>query len=146
MLDRTEEDGGLSKEEKERRRVLATDLEASLLQEEISWRHKSRVRWLKEGDKYTKFFHQMANANRKNNSIESLIVNDSPTSDPTIISEHIVSFCLYKNKVLVSVRIVCSKVCISARSIHKELCSCKNNFFYLNISYFNLVPQLVVQI
>ena len=63
QLDRFEEDRGLSEEEKERRRVLTTDLETSLLQEEISWRQESRVRWLKEGDKCTKFFHQVANAN-----------------------------------------------------------------------------------
>jgi hypothetical protein len=36
LLDRNEEGRGLSEEEKERRRVLARDLEASLLQEEIS--------------------------------------------------------------------------------------------------------------
>jgi hypothetical protein len=92
LLDRFEEDRGLNEEEKERRRVLAIDLEASLLQEEISWRQKSRVRWLKEGDKCTKFFHQVANANCRNNYIESLIVNGSPTSDPNIISDHIVGF------------------------------------------------------
>jgi hypothetical protein len=34
----------------------------------------------------------VANANRRNNSIESLIVNGSPTSDPTIISDHIVRY------------------------------------------------------
>jgi hypothetical protein len=92
LLDNYEEGRGLSEEEKERRRGLATDLEASLLQEEICWRQKSRVRWLKEGDKCTKFFHQVANANRRNNTIESLSVNGSPTSDPTIIINHIVNF------------------------------------------------------
>ena len=34
----------------------------------------------------------MANANRRNNSTKSLIVNDSSTSDPRIISNHIVNF------------------------------------------------------
>ena len=34
----------------------------------------------------------MANANRRNNSIESLIVDGLPTSDPAIISEHIVGY------------------------------------------------------
>jgi hypothetical protein len=92
LLDRTEETRRLSEEEKERRRLLASELEASLLQEEISWRQKSRVRWLKEGDKCTKFFHQVASANRRVNSIDSLMVNGSSTSDPTSIGEHVVSY------------------------------------------------------
>jgi hypothetical protein len=50
------------------------------------------VRWLKEGDKCTKFFHQVASANRRNTSIESLIVNGSPSSDPACIGEHVVNY------------------------------------------------------
>jgi hypothetical protein len=91
-LDRIEEVRRLSEEEKERRRLLASDLEASLLQEEIIWRQKSRVRWLKEGDKCTKFFYQVASANRRNNTIESLIVDGSPTSDLACIGEHVVNY------------------------------------------------------
>jgi hypothetical protein len=92
LLDKSEEVRRLFEEENERRRLLALDLEASLLQEEMSWRQKSRVRWLKEGDNCTKFFHQVARANRRNNSIESLIVNGSLTSDPACISEHVVNY------------------------------------------------------
>jgi hypothetical protein len=92
LLDSYEEGRGLSEEEKERRRELVTGLEASLLQEEICWKQKSRIRWLKEGDKCTKFFHLVANANRRNNSIESLTVNGSPTSDSDLISSHIVNY------------------------------------------------------
>jgi hypothetical protein len=92
VLDRTEEVRQLTEEEKDRRRQISKELEASLLQEEISWRQKSRIRWLKEGDKCTKFFHQVANVNRRNNSIESLVVNGMPISDPTIVSNHIVNF------------------------------------------------------
>ena len=44
LLDRSGEVRRLTVEEKERRRLLVSDLEASLLQEEISWRQKSRVR------------------------------------------------------------------------------------------------------
>ena len=51
LLDSYEEGRGLSEEEKERRRELVTGLEAFLLQEEICWRQKSRIQWLKEGDK-----------------------------------------------------------------------------------------------
>jgi hypothetical protein len=92
LLGRSEELRGLSEEEKERRRILVSDLEASLLQEKISWRQKLRVRWLKEGGKCTKFFHQVASANRRNNSIETLMVNGSATSDPASISEYVVNF------------------------------------------------------
>jgi hypothetical protein len=34
----------------------------------------------------------VVNANRRNNSIESLVVNGTPTSDPTIVSNHIDNF------------------------------------------------------
>jgi hypothetical protein len=91
-LDRAEEGRQLSEEEKARRSQITRELETTLLQEEMSWRQKSRIRWLKEGDKCTKFFHQVANSNRRNNSIDSLVVNGTATSDPGIISDHIVNF------------------------------------------------------
>ena len=50
------------------------------------------IMWLKEGDKCNKIFLQVANANRRNNSIESLIVNGSFTFDPAIIGNHMVKF------------------------------------------------------
>jgi hypothetical protein len=92
MLDRIVEGRQLTEEEKMRRIRVSREVENSILQEEICWRQKSRVRWLKEGDKCTKFFHLVANANRRNNSIESLIVDGLPTSDPAVISEHIVDY------------------------------------------------------
>jgi hypothetical protein len=91
-LDSIEEERPLTEEEKERKCQITRELEVSFLQEEISWRQKSRIRWLKEGDKCTKFFHQVVNANRRNNSIESLVVNGTPSSDLSIVSNHIVNF------------------------------------------------------
>lgn len=52
---------------------------------------KSRVLWLKEGSKCTKFFQRVANSNRRNNSIE-LLVNGSVSSNQTKIRDHIVYF------------------------------------------------------
>jgi hypothetical protein len=87
-----EEQHGLFPEEKERKCGVIRDLENSIFQEEISWRQKSRVLWLKEGDKCTKFFHQIANSNRRSNSIESLSVNGSISSDQQVIRDHVVQF------------------------------------------------------
>ena len=71
---------------------LRTDLEQNTLLDEISWQQKSRVLWLKEGDKNSKFFHHMANSHRRANRIGSLYVNNESTSDQAIIQDHIVDF------------------------------------------------------
>jgi hypothetical protein len=47
---------------------------------------------MKEGDKCTKFFHSIANSNRRHNAIDSLMIEDNPTSNQTEICEHIVEF------------------------------------------------------
>jgi hypothetical protein len=80
-LDSLEVERGLDSEDLLRRSSIASELERTILQEEISWRQKSRVLWLQAGDKCTKFFHQIANSNRRSNSIESLSVNGSVTFD-----------------------------------------------------------------
>ena len=91
-LDRVDEERGLSFEGIERKRLLVRELEISLLQKEISWRQKSRIRWLKEGDKCTEIFHRMANATRRHNSIDSLVVDGSVTLYQEVISSHVTSF------------------------------------------------------
>jgi hypothetical protein len=53
-------------------------LERCSLMEEVSWRQKSEVLWLKEGDKCTKFFHSIAKSNRRYNSLDSLLIGDTP--------------------------------------------------------------------
>ena len=61
---------------------MTNDLEKITHLEEASWGQKSRALWLRERerDKCTKFFHQMADSNRRNNSIEQLLVNGSVCS------------------------------------------------------------------
>jgi hypothetical protein len=91
-LDSLEEQRGLTPEEKARKSGVIRDLENSILQEEISWRQKSRALWLKKGDKCTKFFHRVANSNRRSNSIELLSVNGSISSDQQVIRDHVALF------------------------------------------------------
>ena len=90
-MDAKEETFILSVEEKLDQTNLRSDIEKLTLMEETSWRQKSRVLHLKEGDANTKFFHRMANSNRKNNGIESLMVNGT-LSDQGIIANHITHF------------------------------------------------------
>jgi len=91
-LDRLEEQRGSTPEEKARKCGVIRDLENSILHEEISWRQKFRALWLKEGDKCTKFFHRVANSNRRSNSIESLSINGSISSDQQVIRDHVAQF------------------------------------------------------
>ena len=52
--------------ESHKKAQIVADLERTSLFEEISWRKKSRALWQREGDKNTKFFHRLANSNRRN--------------------------------------------------------------------------------
>ena len=81
VLDAKEETHRLTAEEKLVQVNLRSDIEKSTLLEEISWRQKSRVLHLKEGDTNTRFFHRMANSNKKNNGIENLMVNGTLSSN-----------------------------------------------------------------
>jgi hypothetical protein len=73
----------LVEEEKVRKEDFARELERLLLCEEVRWRQKSQTLWLGEGDKNTEFFNRVANSNRRNNTVESLLVNGSLSSYST---------------------------------------------------------------
>jgi len=45
---------------------LYTQLEQMQNTEKIMWAQRTRIKWLKEGDRNTKFFHHTANRRSKN--------------------------------------------------------------------------------
>ncbi|KAK6146589.1 hypothetical protein DH2020_020458 [Rehmannia glutinosa] len=55
---------------------LKKDLHKAYENEETYWRQKSRVQWLREGDKNTKFFHASTVQRHKWNAIDWLICED----------------------------------------------------------------------
>uniref|UniRef100_A0A2N9F2D7 Reverse transcriptase domain-containing protein n=1 Tax=Fagus sylvatica TaxID=28930 RepID=A0A2N9F2D7_FAGSY len=59
---------------------------------EVSWRQKSRVLCLKEGDNNTKFFHKMANSHRRRNQIKSIEVDGTQFEEESEIRNQVVQF------------------------------------------------------
>ncbi|KAJ0450527.1 putative RNA-directed DNA polymerase [Helianthus annuus] len=67
-------------------------------------KQRSRVRWAKDGDENSSFFHSMINCRKACNSIHGLQVNGSWCSKPTLIKKHVFEFFRLKFKEDVKVR------------------------------------------
>lgn len=70
-----EERRALSTEEEMKKAKIVSELNRSTLMEEVSWKNKSRVLCLREGDKSTKFFNILANSNRKRKTIDLFLID-----------------------------------------------------------------------
>ncbi|XP_057418726.1 uncharacterized protein LOC130712931 [Lotus japonicus] len=81
-----ENQGGSEALTKERRSVLE-DLWRAYREEERVWRQKSRVRWLKDGDRNTKFFHRMCKVRTVKKNITQLRYQGRLLTSPTDIKE-----------------------------------------------------------
>jgi hypothetical protein len=92
LLESKENQGLFTRDDRVHRLNTQAELERTLLLDEVSWRQKSRIQWLKEGDKNTKFFHRTANANRRNNCIESMMHGELKWETQDEIREGIVDF------------------------------------------------------
>ena len=92
-IDLIEQEGNLNSDLVLERTLKRRELEDVLLKEEVQWRQKSRVKWIKEGDCNSKFFHRMTNGRRNRKFIKSLISERKVTlSNIKVISEEIVNF------------------------------------------------------
>lgn len=91
-LESAEEVRSLSSLECSLRPRLKLRYEELSLIEEIRWKQRSRVRWLREGDANTKFFHLRASCRRSINSISQLSDGNNLLSTPVPIANHLYSF------------------------------------------------------
>ena len=90
-FDTMEQEGGLSPELLVQRALRKGELEELILREEIHWRQKARVKWVKEGDCNSNFFHKVANGRRNRKYIKvlenerGLVLNNSESIKEEIL-------------------------------------------------------------
>ena len=65
-------DEGWDEDMKEKQRSLWGQLEARERQEGIYWKHKSKVKWMQDGERNTKLFHNSVLQNRNSSKIHKL--------------------------------------------------------------------------
>ncbi len=91
-LDKAEELRLLVKEELVLRTQLRVRYDELCLQEEVKWKQRSWVHWLKAEDANTKFFHLKANARRSKNFISMLADGLEVCSDHASIADLLFKF------------------------------------------------------
>ena len=87
--DKEESVRSLSMEEEEARKDTRETYKKWVLLKKASWRQKSREIWLKEGDRNTRFFHQMANAYRRRNWPARVKLNGRSLIEESEIKEEV---------------------------------------------------------
>ncbi|XP_019150780.1 PREDICTED: uncharacterized protein LOC109147628 [Ipomoea nil] len=73
-------------------RLLAKEFNEILDQEEALWFQKSRMDWIKDGDRNTKFYHRAALIRRNKNRVRFLKIHGEWTDNPVSLTHHISDF------------------------------------------------------
>ena len=82
---------GLSEAKRYRRNSLRNELWRAYRLEEMMWRQKSRVKWLKEGDRNTTFFHSVVAARRRSNFLGFLSFDGKQVRGPQAVTNAILN-------------------------------------------------------
>lgn len=59
------------------------------VKEEIFWPQRSKIKWLKEGDRNTKFFHKVASQHKNNNNIQRIWLNGEWVQNQDVIHQEV---------------------------------------------------------
>ena len=106
---------------------LEKELDELLYREEIMWMQRSRIAWLREGDRNTKFFHRRASVRRRKNRVRRLKRGDgSWTSNDEEMGEMATDFfrSLYTREEEVNPCIItdCMRSCVD-EDMNNKLCA-----------------------
>ena len=71
---------------------MKSQVEHLLSLEKISWRQKSKMLCIKEGDNNTKFFHKMANSHRRYNHLNFLEVDGVIYEEGAAVATQVIQF------------------------------------------------------
>ena len=82
----------LEDHELQERNVAQVNLWTWLKRKESYWAQNSRSKWLKEGDRNTKYFHTMASIRKRKNTISSLLLDNTNFVDPAGIRKEAISY------------------------------------------------------
>ena len=75
----------LNSDELDKKKLAQADLWLWMKRKELYWAQNSRISWLRDGDRNTKFFHAIASNKRRKNAISSIEVDGSTEDDPSKI-------------------------------------------------------------
>ncbi|CAN0926052.1 hypothetical protein LINGRAHAP2_LOCUS35105 [Linum grandiflorum] len=92
VLDKKEEVNQLEEDERVSRCLLKCNLDKLWKMEEISWKQKFRDSWLKAGDRNTRYFHRLANYNRRKNTLNNITVDRILRQGHTELATAVVAF------------------------------------------------------
>lgn len=91
-LETKEEVSFLSMEETGEKLETKLKVDEVLKEEDIFWPQRSRVQWLKNGDRYTKLFHRVANSGDATSTVRSLLIVGATCIKLETVKEHVVKF------------------------------------------------------
>lgn len=86
----------LSSQELLTRRKLQEALWAATQSHESLLRQKARVRWIREGDCNSRYFHLLMKSNRTSNAVNGVLIEGSWVDDPTRVKEEVRSFFMHR--------------------------------------------------
>ena len=91
-MDAREDLFGLSQEDQTCRIQIKGEIAHLASLEEISWRQKSRILFVKEGDNNTCFFHWVANSHRRTNHIQGIEVDSVLYEEEEEVRSKVINF------------------------------------------------------